>query len=239
VDREGPGLQAHDASCGDTARTLRTFHGIGRHRAIVAVDGEYRVGTWREVTSSLVQGDLQLFDDSSLRPFGERRRLGAIPAEGSPSGGADDAIDGQVREALKLLHGCLGHGTEVAVDLGVAQNLADETVLGPLDEPSVTPPCVRRLDNFQTRLEYRAWCSMAEDFTSLLGAVSTGRAPPPQVTAFHPAPFQVGCQQGDQGLDITRAGGPTSSPRAGGIRARRNRISPSRSCARSPCWQVG
>ena len=68
---------------------------------------------------------LKPLDDRALRSFDERRRLCAAATERCPGGGSDDAVDGQVALALKLLHGRFGHRPENAVDLLVAQGPAD------------------------------------------------------------------------------------------------------------------
>ena len=51
---------------------------------------------------------------------------------------------------------------------------------------------------------------MAEDFTSLLGTVSAWRSAPPHMAVFEPAPFEIGCKQCHERLDVTRNRGVKS-----------------------------
>ena len=94
-----------------------------------------------EATPSLVQHTLQPLHDRALRTFGEGRRLGAAATERGPGGRPDDAVDGEVARALELLDGRCGHRPENAVDLLIAQRLADdhEQVLRPLTVGPAAP----------------------------------------------------------------------------------------------------
>ena len=52
-------------------------------------------------------------------------------------------------------------------------------------------------------LEIVSGNSMVENLTGLVGAVSTGGSSPPKVATRHAPPFEVGGEQGDEGLDVT------------------------------------
>ena len=117
----------------ESRRLLRASHRGCRFRAVYPVDSQHRVRARREVTASLVQRRLKLLDHVALGPFTERRRLGAITAQCSPGNRPDDPIHGEVVALLKLLHGLLGHRTEDAIDLVIAESSADEQVLGRAD----------------------------------------------------------------------------------------------------------
>src|SRR5205085_4505046 len=96
-------------------------------RAVVAVEGEHRVGVGGETTATFVQRLLKLLDDCPRGAFAERRGLRAVTAQSAPRSWTDDPIDGKVGVMLELLNGRLSHRTESAIDLsGVAQRAANQ-----------------------------------------------------------------------------------------------------------------
>ena len=84
-------------------------------RAVVAVEGEHRVGVGGETTATFVQRLLKLLDDCPRGAFAERRGLRTVTAQSAPRSWTDDPIDGKVGVMLELLNG-LSPGAEVKLD---------------------------------------------------------------------------------------------------------------------------
>ena len=134
VHRQGPCLQADHAVRSNAARLLGPPHCGGGLRAVNAVGGEHRIGPGAKPP---VPGSAH--SAAVARPGPENFRRGSAAGcrrtERGPGGRPDDAVDGEVARALELLDGRCGHRPENAVDLLIAQRLADdhEQVLRPSD----------------------------------------------------------------------------------------------------------